>query len=117
MFDYHVTHIGHGYSELQELTAEREATYVAEQTGSPVEESAGREQYLQKKKSRSDERKEKKRLEALAREQLKLEKELEALDKELYGEAATNYVRAAEIEARKSEVEERLLEIYEKIGV
>ena len=117
MFDYHVTHIGHGYSELQELMAEREAAYVAEQTGSPVEESAGREQYLQQKKSRSDERKEKKRLEALAREQLKLEKELEALDEELYGEAATNYVRAAEIEARKIEVEERLLEIYEEIGV
>ena len=118
LFDYRVTHEGQGYSELRALMAEREAAYTAALADAPAAEaSTGREQYLQQKKSRNDARNEKKRREALAREQAKLEKELEALEEELWGEAATNYVRAAEIETRKNEVEERLMEIYEEIGI
>ncbi len=118
LYDYRVTHTGHGYTELRTLMAEREAAYTAVLTGEPETISnSGREQYLQQKKNRNDDRREKKRREAMAREQIKLEAELEALDVELYGEAATNYMRAAESEARKNEIEERLLEIYEEIGV
>ena len=116
LYDYRTTHEGHGYSELRTLMAEREAAYTAAQTDSPAAEAnSGREQYLQQKKNRNDARNEKKRREALAREQAKLEKELETLEAELWGEAATNYVRAAEIETRKTEVEDRLMEIYEEL--
>ena len=116
LYDYRVTHEGQGYSELRALMAEREAIYTAAQADAPVQTAGGgREQYLQQKKSRNDDRKEKKRREAMAREQVKLEAELEALEAELYGEAATDYVRAAEIDARRAEVEERLMEIYEEL--
>ncbi len=115
LFDYNVTHPGNGYSELRETISAREAAYIASDDAPVAEESTGREQYLAQKKSRNDDRREKKRREAMAREQTKLEKELETLETELWGDAATNYVRAAEIEARKTEIEDRLMEIYEEL--
>jgi hypothetical protein len=116
LYDYRVTHEGQGYSELRELMAEREAAYTAALADTPAAEAnTGREQYQQQKKNRNAARNEKKRREAMAREQAKLEKELEVLEEELWGDAATNYVRAAEIETRKNEIEERLMEIYEEL--
>ena len=74
-------------------------------------------QYLAKKASEAEARKEKARRERLAKEAEALEKEIEELDAELFGSAATDYTRAAELDARKTAAEERLLEIYEIIGV
>ena len=79
--------------------------------------SDNKAQYLAKKASEAEARREKARRERLAKEAEALEKELAEIDAELFGSAASDYTRAAELDARKTEAEERLLEIYEIIGV
>ena len=74
-------------------------------------------QYLAKKASEAEARREKARREKMAKEAEALEKEIEEIDAELFGSAASDYTRAAELDARKTTAEERLLEIYEAIGV
>ena len=117
--DYTVSRTGHGYSEYLEFKKKREAAFEA--SAAPVtateEISDQKAQYLARKQSGAEARRERARMEKLKREAAALEEELEALEKELFGSAATDYARAAEIDARKTEAEERLLEIYETIGV
>ena len=114
LLDYHVDHIGHGYSEFTEYKNARIAERQTVSGPEPVsaEPTTQKEQYLRNKQAAANERKKRNRMERLRKECDELESELNALEKELYGSAASDYVRAAEIDARKQEVEERLLEIY-----
>ncbi len=118
LLDYGILHVGEGYDEFMRFRESR-----AERLGSTVESasqnnvSEEKQQYIERKKSRSDDRREQKRLERLKKEAEALEAELEENEAELYGDAATDYKRAAELEERRNEIEERLLEIYEEIGV
>ena len=117
--DYPISRAGHGYSEYLEFKKKREAAFDADAAKTPIVEemSDQKAQYLARKQSGAEARKEKARIEKLKREAAALEEELEKLEEELFGSAATDYTRAAEIDARKTEAEERLLEIYEIIGV
>ena len=117
--DYAVSREGHGYSEYLEFKKKREAAFDARGAGTPVVEemSDQKAQYLARKQSGAEARRERARMEKLKREAAALEEELAKLEEELFGSAATDYTRAAEIDARKTEAEERLLEIYEIIGV
>ena len=54
------------------------------------------------------------RLEAIAKESAKLEKELCDIEDELFGEAATDYLRAGELSDRKITVEDLLMQLYEE---
>jgi hypothetical protein len=104
-----------------EFKQKREADYVLNvpvgsvQNAVPI--SDNKAQYLARKASEAEARKEKARRDRLAKEAEALEKEIEAIDAELFGSAATDYTRAAELDARKTAAEERLMEIYEIIGV
>ncbi len=120
--DYPTTQAGRGYSEFLAFKQKREQ--AAEngnipQNGMENEPviSDNKAQYLARKASEAEARKEKTRRERLAKEAAALEQELEEIEKELFGPAATDYARAAELDARKARAEERLLEIYEIIGV
>ncbi len=117
--DYTVSRVGGGYGEFLDFKKKREA--VLEAGCTPAEDapamSEAKAQYLARKQSSAEERKEKARRERLKREAEALEKELSELETELFGSAATDYARAAEIDKRKTEAEERLLQIYEIIGV
>ncbi len=117
--DYAVSREGHGYSEYLEFKKKREQAFDAGGAGAPAEEqiSDQKAQYLARKQSGAEARRERTRMEKLKREAAALEEELARLEEELFGSAATDYTRAAEIDARKTEAEERLLEIYEIIGV
>ena len=120
--DYPVGESGSGYTDYVRYRGDREAELMAKATPDTASQtstaaSAGKEQYLQAKKSLSDSRKEQKRLEKMKLEAERLEGEIEEITKELYGSAATDYLRAAELETLRTEKEERLLEIYEEIGV
>ncbi|MBE6690965.1 MAG: ABC-F family ATP-binding cassette domain-containing protein [Ruminococcaceae bacterium] len=119
--DYPITHTGRGYSEFLDFKQRREAAFTVNiprdgaQNAAPV--SDNKAQYLARKASEAEARKEKARRERLTKEAEALEKEIEELDAELFGSAATDYARAAELDSRKTAAEERLLEIYEIIGV
>ncbi len=117
--DYNVSHTGEGYTEFLAFKKKREAAFEQSAPPSPTveEPSEQKAQYLARKQSGAEARRERARILKLQREAEALEAELEALEKELFGEAATDYTRAAEIDRRKTEAEERLLEIYEEIGV
>ncbi|MBO5355959.1 MAG: ABC-F family ATP-binding cassette domain-containing protein [Clostridia bacterium] len=117
--DYPISHVGHGYSEFLEFKQRREAAFDGNipQNGVQNAVTDNKAQYLARKASEAEARKEKARRERLAKEAEALEKEIEELDAELFGDAATDYTRAAELDARKTAAEERLLEIYEIIGV
>ena len=116
--DYSVSRVGAGYSELLEFKKKREAAFDSTTpAASPSTMSDQKAQYLARKQSGAEARREKARLEKLKREAAALEEELVALEEELFGPAATDYQRAAEIDKRRTEAEERLLEIYEIIGV
>ncbi len=116
--DYTVSRKGHGYDEFTAFSQKRAALRDDAATAPEQEQmSDAKAQYLARKQSSADARKEKARMEKLKREAAALEQELAALEKELFGEAATDYARAAALDARKTEAEERLLEIYEIIGV
>ncbi len=117
--DYAVSREKHGYSEYLDFKKKREAAFDASAASVPVTEemSDQKAQYLARKQSGAEARREKARMEKLKREAAALEEELAKLEEELFGSAATDYTRAAEIDARKTEAEERLLEIYEIIGV
>ncbi|MBQ7321413.1 MAG: ABC-F family ATP-binding cassette domain-containing protein [Clostridia bacterium] len=120
LHDYHVDHVGHGYTEYQTFKQERIARMGAD-TGSAAtvrsESSASREAYLQNKAKLADERKQKNRLARLQKEAEALEAELEEISAALFGDAATDYKKAAALQQRQAEAEERLMEIYEEIGV
>ncbi len=117
--DYRVSRPCEGYREYLEFKQKREAAFVATVPAAAMSEtvSDGKADWLARKQSAAEARREKTRLERLKKEAAALEKELVELEEELYGSAATDYTRAAEIDARKTEAEERLLEIYEIIGV
>ena len=120
LHDYHVDHVGEGYTEYQRFKQERIARMgeaCATGTSVKTESTASKDAYLQNKAKLADERKQKNRLARLQKEAEALEAELEEITAALYGEAATDYKKAAELEARQAEAEERLLEIYEEIGV
>ncbi|MBQ9097834.1 MAG: ABC-F family ATP-binding cassette domain-containing protein [Clostridia bacterium] len=115
--DYPVTRVGHGYSEYLEWKQKREGNAASAPTPQAAPISDNKAQYLARKASEAEARKEKARRERLTKEAAALERELEEIEAELFGSAATDYTRAAELDARKTEAEERLLEIYEIIGV
>ena len=120
LHDYHVDHVGEGYTEYQRFKQERIAR-LSEGGGSIAaakpETTASKDAYLQNKAKLADERKQKNRLARLRKEAEALEAELEEITAALYGEAATDYKKAAELEERQAKAEERLLEIYEEIGI
>ena len=118
--DYEATQTGRGYSEFLDFKQKREAAFAPNIPQNGVNDqpiSDNKAQYLAKKASEAEARREKARRERLAKEAEALEKELAEIDAELFGSAASDYTRAAELDARKTEAEERLLEIYEIIGV
>ncbi len=120
LLDYGIIHVGEGYDEFirfRESRAERMGGAGGAVLTPQSNISEEKQQYIDRKKSRSDDRREQKRLERLKKEAEELEAELEENEAELYGSAATDYKRAAELEERKNEIEERLLEIYAEIGV
>jgi len=78
------------------------------------EETAQKDDYLERKKANADRRKQEKHKEDVAREIAKLEKEVVEIDDLLFGEAATDYLRAAELTDRKTTVEDRLMQLYEE---
>ena len=119
LLDFPVGRTGAGYDELSVFKKKREAT-LAPTVGSVQAEqpmSDNKAQYLARKQSDAEARKERTRIARLQKEAEALEAELEAIEQELFGSAATDYTRAAALDARKQEAEERLLEIYEIIGV
>ena len=119
--DYPVSQTGSGYSEFLAFKQKREAAIESTDipqngmTNQPM--SDNKAQYLARKASEAQARREAAQKERLAKEAQALENELEQIEAELFGEAATDYTRAAELDARKTAAEERLLEIYEIIGV
>ncbi len=118
LLDYPVSRVGEGYDELSAFKKKREAAAPQSQAVTASEPmSDNKAQYLARKQSDAEARRERARIARLQKEAEALEAELEALEEELFGSAATDYTRAAEIDTRKQEAEERLLEIYEIIGV
>ncbi len=119
LLDFPVGRVGEGYDELCSFKKKREVTAIPTASAAPVEQamSDNKAQYLARKQSDAEARKERARMARLKKEAEALEAELAAIDEELFGSAATDYTRAAELDARKQEAEERLLEIYETIGV
>ncbi len=116
--DYTVSRTGHGYDEFFSFKKKREAATAGTSVQAAAEPmSDNKAQYLARKQSEAEARREKARIERLKKEAEALESELAALEEELFGSAATDYTRAAELDRRKTEAEERLLEIYEIIGV
>ena len=119
--DYPISRVGHGYGEYLDFKQRREAALLGNAPNIGVQNapqmSDSKAQYLAKKASEAEARREKARREKMAKEAEALEKEIEEIDAELFGSAASNYTRAAELDARKTAAEERLLEIYEAIGV
>ena len=117
--DYPVSRKGGGYSEFLDFKRAREASFDAAH-GEVKQESAPssqKEQYLARKQSEAEARRQKALIERLKKEAVALEKEIEEIDAELFGEAASNYARAAELDLRKTQAEERLFEIYEQIDI
>ena len=110
--DYPISRTGRGYSEFLDFKQKREAAHAmnipANGTQNTVSVSDNKAQYLARKASEAEARKEKARRERLTREAEALEKEIEAIDAELFGSAASDYARAAELDARKTAAEERL---------
>ncbi len=120
LFDYTATKSVGGYSEYLAFKEARRARLMTEGDGKKEDAptvSEGKAQYLARKQSAADERRERARIARLKKEAEALETELAAIDEELFGSAASDYTRAAALDARKTEAEERLLEIYEEIGV
>jgi ATP-binding cassette subfamily F protein 3 len=118
--DYRISRTGQGFSEYLDFKKKREDAFAAGNipvSGASNPVSDNKAQYLAKKASEAEARKEKARRERLSKEAEALEKEIEEIDALLFGEAASDYTRAAALDARKTEAEERLLEIYEIIGV
>ena len=117
--DYPISREGRGYSEFLDHKRAREAAFDANSTQTVGETtiSDAKADYLARKQSAAEARREKAQRERLAKEAAALEKEIEEIDAELFGEAASDYTRAAALDARKTAAEERLLEIYELIGV
>ena len=117
--DYPVSRAGQGYSEFLDHKRAREAAFDTNNTDTVLKTpvSDAKADYLARKQSAAEARREKAQRERLAKEAAALEKEIEEIDAELFGEAASDYTRAAALDARKTEAEERLLEIYELIGV
>lgn len=111
--DHPVSRAGEGYAEFSEYKSRHVS--VDERAREEKPASVSKEDYLQRKRSASDVKKEQKRLERLQKEAKELEELLEKIDEELYGEASTDYIRASELEAKKEEAESRLLEIYEEL--
>ena len=119
LLDFPVGRTGAGYDELSVFKKKREATLAPTVSSVQAEQpmSDNKAQYLARKQSDAEARKERTRIARLQKEAEALEAELEAIEQELFGSAATDYTRAAALDARKQEAEERLLEIYEIIGV
>ncbi len=115
--DYQVTHTGRGYTEFLTFAAARAETHPKIKISAATAASTGKADYLARKQSAAEERREKARVGRLKKEAEALENELAAIEEELFGSAASDYTRAAPLDARKTEAEERLLEIYEEIGV
>ncbi len=120
LLDYHITREGHGFTEFAEFKKARELRAMGASAGEKAAlqpMSDNKADYLARKQSAAEARREKARVERLKKEAADLEKELADIDTELYGSAASDYTRAAALDARKAKAEERLLEIYEEIGV
>ena len=118
LLDYHVDHVGNGYTEFSEYKnariAERTDATITP-TARPVEAVGNKGQYLKQKQAAADARKKRSRMEKLQKECGELESLLEQIEEELFGDAASDYVRAAELDEQKNKAEERLLEIYEEL--
>ncbi len=111
--DYGVVNVKNGYEEytaFKELYAAPPVSLTEEKVN-----TESKDDYLQRKKSASDARREQKRIERLKAESESLERELEEIEAQLYGDAASDYKKAAELCARKDEAEARLLEVYEEL--
>ncbi|MBE6588394.1 MAG: ABC-F family ATP-binding cassette domain-containing protein [Ruminococcaceae bacterium] len=100
-----------GYSEYAKKREERELEAARTES---EKISAGKEDYLKRKQSASDKRREAARQRKIVSEIEKLEAQLEKITEELFGPAASDYVRAAELDEEKNALEERLMELYEE---
>ena len=99
-----------------EAAAQTEAPAPAEQKKPEAErESAGREEYEERKREAAKRRSDEKRIEAAKRRVPIIEARLEEIEREMFGEAASDYVRAAELDAERERLEEELLGLYELI--
>ncbi len=119
LLDFPVGRVGEGYDELCAFKKKREASAAPTASAAPAEQamSDNKAQYLARKQSDAEARKERARVARLQKEAKALEAELAEIEAELFGSAATDYTRAAALDTRRQEAEERLLEIYEIIGV
>lgn len=99
------------YVALGENPGEESVVLQAEKEAG---EMTQKEQYQQRKAEAAKIRQMERRLEAIAKETAKLEKELCDIEDELFGEAATDYLRAGELSDRKITVEDRLMQLYEE---
>lgn len=116
LLDDRISKPGEAYTEFMAFKEKRMAgTGSSKETAPPPSENKA--QYLARKESKADERREKSKVQRLKNEAEAIEKELDEIGAALFGEAATDYKKAAELDSRKSALEERLLEIYEQIGV
>ncbi len=118
--DYHVVHVGEGYTEYRRFMENRGGGSIAPTrmgtTNPPATTSSSAKQdYQRAKQSASEERKRKHRMEKLQAEAERLEAEIDAIDAEMNGESATDFVRVAELDTQKTQKEERLMEIYEEL--
>ena len=89
--DYPVTRVGHGYSEYLEWKQKREGNAASAPAPQAAPISDNKAQYLARKASEAEARKEKARRERLTKEAAALERELEEIEAELSGSAATDY--------------------------
>lgn len=99
------------YVALGENPGEESVVLQAEKEAG---EMTQKEQYQQRKAEAAKIRQMERRLEAIAKETAKLEKEICDIEDELFGEAATDYLRAGELSDRKITVEDRLMQLYEE---
>ena len=118
--DYHVDHVGEGYTEYRRFMENRGSGSIAPtrmgSTPTPSDTpSTAKENYQRAKQSAAEERKRKHRIEKLHAEATRLEQEIDEIDTEMNGDAATDYIRVAELDTLKTQKEERLMEIYEEL--
>lgn len=105
--DVGATVFEHGYESYLEATAT--------QSEAPIEkekESAGKEEFLQRREQKSRERKKERDIEKTEKEIGEIEEKIAGLDLKMAGELATDYTALMEADKEKRALEERLDELY-----
>lgn len=99
------------YDSFKNQLESRTAPVESAQSTAPV---GGKEEYLRRKAENAKLRRDKRRLEAIAKECQSLEARLVELDDALCGPDGSDYKRAAELSDEKCVVEDRLMQLYEE---